>query len=755
MSNRQRLSIQVIGWVQGVGFRPFVYRLAQEYQLTGWVANTPEGVTLEIEGELDALNKFRHRLSAECPAVARIESLTVNTKPSKQDTRFELRTSNTAGSVSSFVLPDLAPCPHCVGELFDPGNRRYRYPFISCTDCGPRWSLLSRLPFDRERTSMANFPLCPTCQAEYHDPDNRRFHAQTQCCPDCGPQWILSSNQGQIMAQTEMALQQAVELLRQGGILAMKGIGGYQLIVDAGNEAAVTRLRERKSRPAKPLAIMCASVADIKNWVSISALEQQVLESSAAPIVLLRKKPSTLALLAPSLAPDIPLLGILLPASPLHHLLINDCGFPLVVTSGNRGGEPLCITEDQALIRLGNIADAFLTHDRPIQRPLDDSVVRVVADDMLMLRRGRGYSPMIKLPKPVHDRIALGGHLKNTVAIGRGEYAILSQHLGDLDNTAAEANFQSTLTDISMLFNLKGSSLVCDLHPDYASSRYANEQGITPLRVQHHHAHVLACLAEHEIRDHVLGVAFDGLGLGTDGTLWGGEFLVILPQGYERVASMRPFRLPGGTQAVREPRRVAYSLLHQILGSSATNRTDLATLAAFRPAEKITLTRMLEARLNSPECSSIGRLYDAVASLLNLCQISRFEGEASMLVEFAADGIADPEPYPFLLRQPGQGTERFIIDWEPLILAILDDLPDSSPQRIAARFQQTLVDIILTVATQVGLEHVALSGGVFQNGWLTTRTLECLQKNGFTVLRHRLIPPNDGGLSIGQLLATT
>lgn len=764
---KQRRRIRVTGLVQGVGFRPFVYRLALACKLSGWVANTPEGVSLEIEGDAHELDAFCHRLTHEHPPVARIESLTMTLIPPMGGEGFTVRHSDTVGYVSSFLLPDLAPCPRCVEELFDPANRRYRYPFISCTHCGPRWSLITGLPFDRERTTMATFALCPDCTQEYRDPSDRRFHAQTQCCPACGPQLIFKNRQGHSMARADAALQQAVERLRRGDILALKGVGGYQLVVDARNEAAVRRLRARKNRPAKPLAVMSASVAAARAYALIDPLEQQTLESTAAPIVLVRKNPLATHL-AQSLAPGIPLLGILLPASPLHHLLTNAFAHPLVLTSGNLSGEPLCIDDEEACTRLGAIADVYLTHDRPIQRPLDDSLIRIIANDIVMLRRGRGFSPTLPLPRTMPARLALGGHLKNTVALSRGHEAILSQHLGDLDDLATLRHFESTLADFTRLFAVGDDCrLVCDLHPDYGSTRHAkqyrkdagadgkkkNAPKLQPLRVQHHYAHVLACLAEHDVQMPVLGVAFDGLGLGGDGTLWGGEFLAIEAQGFRRIAHFAPFPLPGGVRAVREPRRVAYALLYQKVGKEVSERTDWAPVAAFSLTERINLMRMLEAGLNSPLCSSVGRLFDAVASLLDLCQINRYEGEAAMQVEFAAGNEVDVEAYPFYLQEMEEGEVRWRIGWMPLLRALLEDLPRHSTGRIAARFQQTLAEIVLAVAQRSGFTTLALTGGVFQNGWLTARTVDILQQNGFTVLRHRLIPPNDGGLSLGQLLA--
>lgn len=750
---RQRLCLRIDGLVQGVGFRPFIYRLATACGLSGWVANTLQGVELEIEGSEAALDAFRQRLTGESPAAACIETVTLEPRPLKHDSGFQLLTSHTDGLTSGFILPDLAPCPRCVAELFDPANRRHGYPFISCTDCGPRWSIVQALPFDRERTTLAEFKLCRACETEYREPDNRRFHAQTQCCPACGPRLTLTDAQGRVIASDEQAMEQAAFLLQQGRIVAVKGVGGYQLLVDATRQAAVLRLRERKARPAKPLAILCASVTEAAQWAWLSTAERQALESPAAPIVLLHSRPQTGHRLAPALTLGIPLLGIMLPSSPLHHWLMRACGFPLVITSGNRSGEPLCSDDQEALNRLGDLADALLMHDRAIVRPLDDSVVRIVAGDRLVLRRARGYSPTVSLPCSLPPRIALGGHLKNTIAISRGRLALLSQHLGDLDNTATEVHVEATLRDLTRLFipeSQDNIETVCDLHPDYGSSTWFRA---TTRRVQHHEAHLRACLAEHPPVFPVLGVAFDGLGLGTDGHLWGGEFFVLQPDRCERIATFRPFLLPGGAQAVREPRRVACSLLYQLGGTALCERDDLAPLIALTPVGVRNLIRMMKSGLNSPRCSSVGRWYDAVASLLDLCQVNRFEGEAALRVECAGRAISDPAAYPFRIVPGGSGQPADLIDWAPLLLALLADLPHQPAGWIAARFQQTLIDIIAGVAAKTGLTTLALSGGVFQNAWLTSRALDCLSRQGYSVLRHRMIPPNDGGLSLGQLLA--
>jgi hydrogenase maturation protein HypF len=790
----QRLILHLAGLVQGVGFRPYVFRLASELGLSGWVANTPEGVTVEIEGEERRLRAFLDRLPAERPPLARIDALRATRVPLLGGTGFVLRHSETAGARSAHAPADTATCPACLRELFDPKDRRYRYPFVSCTDCGPRWSILESLPFDRERTAMRAFPLCPACRAEYENPADRRFHAQTHACPACGPQLALWDGAGRTRAAEDAALVRAVDLLRAGAILALKGVGGFQLLVDAGDAAAVARLRERKARPAKPLAVMVPSLEEARDYCEISALERDALASPAAPIVLLKQRTGGAAL-APAVAPGNPYLGILRPYSPLHHLLLADFGAPLVCTSGNLSGEPISIDEAEALHRLSGIADAFLVHDRPILRALDDSVVRVIAGQATVLRRARGYEPLLRLNRPLPALGAVGGHLKNTVALAEGTRVVLSQHLGDLDSAGARAGFRKTVDELRTLFGIEPARLVCDLHPDYASTRYAEATGKPLVRVQHHHAHVLSGMAEHGLEPPVLGLAWDGVGLGTDGTLWGGEFLAIERQGFRRVAGFRPFPLPGGEAAVREPRRAALGLLYALWGAAALDRDEFAPVAAFTPAERRTLAQLLVRGLNAPASSGVGRLFDAVAALLGLRQVNRFEGEAAMALEFAAEGADGADAYPFELVGTGgeEGRAAWIVDWGGMIRGLLDDLSAASAANpplnpltptlsqeergkemaltpalsqgereesrmergrvMAARFHRTLADIAVAGAEKAGIERVVLSGGVFQNRLLTEWTVSRLETAGFTVYRQARIPPNDGGLALGQLWA--
>jgi hydrogenase maturation protein HypF len=749
----QRVAIRITGRVQGVGFRPYVYRLAAESELAGWVANTPEGVGIEAEGDAGRLQSFLARLPAELPPLARIDTLSTEPRPPVGERGFRVRLSRAAGPASVCAPPDVATCPACLAEIFDPANRRYRYPFISCTDCGPRWSITAGLPFDRERTAMQRFSLCPACRAEYENPADRRFHAQTQCCPECGPQLSLRDKTGEL-ARRDEALRLAAEKLRSGAILALQGIGGFQLLADAGDEAAVLRLRRRKSRPAKPFAVMVESVETARALCEVSDMEQNLLASAAAPIVLLRRRGDGRTI-ASGVSPDNPWLGVMRAYSPLHHLLLAEFGGPVVCTSGNRSGEPICISEDEARARLADIADLFLVHDRPVLRALDDSVARAVAGREMLLRRARGYEPILRLGRNLPPVLAVGGHLKNTVALAAGDRAVLSQHLGDLDSAEARENFRKTVADLESLFGMAPDRIVTDLHPDYASTRLAETFGKPLIRVQHHHAHVLSCMAEHGLEPPLLGIAWDGVGFGPDGTLWGGEFLRIEPDGYARIARFRPFPLPGGEKAVREPRRAALGLLYASFGAAAFERTDLAPVAAFAPAELRTLARMLARGLNAPLSSGVGRLFDGIAALLGLRQTASFEGEAAMALEFAAERGGTGNAYPFDLVEAESDAWglRWTVDWTPSVPALLKDAAAGRTAEAAAKFHRTLAEIAAAVAAKAGLTQVVLTGGTFQNRLLTELAVARLEASGFTVHRHRYIPPNDGGLALGQLWA--
>ncbi|WP_202901146.1 carbamoyltransferase HypF [Methylocaldum szegediense] len=742
------------GLVQGVGMRPFVYRLARELDLAGRVSNGPEGVIIEAEGDAQALAAFEIRLKRDCPPPADIVDCIVQPIPAIGDQGFRVEASRADGTIAPFALPDLAPCPTCLRELFDPGNRRFRYPFISCTHCGPRYSILDALPFDRERTAMAGFPLCAECLEEYSDPSDRRFHAQTTCCSSCGPTLALWDAAGRTLAHGDEALLQAVERLRRGQVLALQGLGGFQLLVDAADEEAVQRLRERKHRPHKPLALLVPDLAAACELCDVTEAETQLLTSSAAPIVLLGRRAEA-GSIASGIAPGQNRLGLMLPASPLHHLLARDFGAPLVCTSGNRSDEPICIAPDEALGRLAGIADAFLVHDRPIRQPLDDSVIRIADGKPLMLRRARGYVPRpVALDTDMPPILAAGGHLKNTVAYADGRRVILSQHLGDLDTAESLDRHRTTAELLPRLFGRPPRSVVCDRHPDYASTRWAESTGLPLRRVPHHLAHALACMAEHGLKSPVLAVTWDGLGLGEDGTLWGGEFLHIAPDGHRRIASLMPLRLPGGERAIKDPRRSALSVLHALYGEETPERLPTTLKSRLEPGTLSVLLRLLQTGTQSPECSSAGRLFDAAASLLGLCRDISFEGQAAMALEAAAErgGEGDGTIYPMPLID----GEPKRLDWCPLFHALLDDRAAGVPTSVLAfRFHSSLAAAVAAIAVAESIPTVVLAGGCFQNRLLLELCAEQLRHAGLRVYWPQQIPPNDGGLALGQIAAAT
>jgi len=726
--------------------RPFIARLAGLCRQNGWVANTAEGLTIAIEGEPGLQQQFLESLHSQLPPLARIVSLTVNRQPAAHYPDFQIKASRDKGGTSAYVLPDIAACAECINDLFNPDSRFYRYPFTSCTNCGPRYSIMRSLPYDRERTTMAGFALCADCERDYRSADNRRFHAQTLACPTCGPALSLLDPAGKRLAERDGALLAASDYLREGKIVAVKGIGGFQLWVDAANQAAIERLRQRKHRPQKPFALMVANLAAAKQLGIINAIELQTLTSPAAPIVLLRRRES--APVADAVAPGTDLLGVILAYAPLHHLLLREFGSAVVATSGNRQNEPVCIDNDQALDRLADIADVFLTHDRPILRPLDDSIVRLIGGQMTVLRRARGYAPLPALLKTaLPDALAVGGHLKNTIAVCHDRQMILSPHIGDLDCAASRRQFEAALTDLRQFYRLKPQRWMRDLHDGYGSSQFAMREWQTASeKVQHHYAHILACMAEHGLEPPLLGVAWDGNGLGDDGTLWGGEFLRIHDHGFERYAHLRPFSLPGGGKAIEEPRRAALGLLHEIYGERVFDLNFLP----FTESELQLLSPVLAKQINCPRTTSAGRLFDAVASLLGLCHLNQYEGQAAMALENCAARSESDAAYPFRIID----NEPRVIDWQGAIEALLADMPNRDAELIAKKFHNTLAEMILAIASRAGEQTIVLSGGCFQNACLVEAAVERLLATGFQVFRHQNIPPNDGGLALGQLYAT-
>jgi hydrogenase maturation protein HypF len=762
-SKHTRLRIVVRGAVQGVGFRPFVYRLATGMGLTGWVNNSPQGVFVEVEGTKASLDEFLLRLEREKPPRAFIQSLEPIFLDRVGFTAFEIKPSVADGSKSALILPDIATCPDCLHDTFDPTNRRYLYPFTNCTNCGPRFSIIESLPYDRPNTTMKHFPMCSECRAEYEDPLNRRFHAQPNACPVCGPHIELWSPGGEALAQHHEALQAAAMEVSDGGILAVKGLGGFLLIADARREEVVMKLRERKHREAKPFALLYPSMHMVEEHCEVSEAEARLLTSPESPIVLLKRR-STSREIANGVAPGSPYLGVMLPYTPLHHLLMAELGFPVVATSGNLTDEPICTDEKEALARLAGIADLFLVHNRPIARHVDDSIVRVLLGREMVLRRARGYAPLpVRLPDPVETTLAVGGHFKNSIALAVGQDVFISQHIGDLETVQATEAFNRVITDFEKLYDAQPTAVVCDSHPDYLSTRYAEKSGLPLLRVQHHRAHVYSCMAENGITGPALGVSWDGTGYGDDGTVWGGEFFRVSDKGgpsASRVAHLRTFRLPTGEKAVKEPRRAAIGVLYELLGDRIVSRSKLPALWACTPEEVSLWTAMINRGVNAPLTSSAGRLFDAVASILGIYHYSSFEGQAAMQLEYAIAGVETDEHYGFKVfrdrvHEPHDGDKApLIVDWASTIYELILDLYFETPlDRIAARFHNTLAEMVVEVARTVGENQVVLTGGCFQNAYLLEKTVHRLQEEGFRPYWQQRVPPNDGGIALGQIVA--
>jgi hydrogenase maturation protein HypF len=745
--------LRVRGTVQGVGFRPFVHRVALREGLRGWVRNDAQGVLIRACGEPAAVQALVDALRRDAPRAARVQGIE-QSPPAPGDqpagAHFTISESElTQGAASAATPADLALCAECRAELRDPRNRRYGYPFINCTQCGPRYSLIERLPYDRERTTMRCFRMCPACEREYRDPADRRYHAEPNACAVCGPQLSLTDVAGRAFAGPDDALAGAVAALQAGFIGAVKGVGGFHLVCDATNETAVAELRRRKHREEKPLAVMFADLDAVRAHAEVTDSAADLLTSPAAPIVLLPQRPPST--LAASIAPGNPWIGALLAYAPLHVLLLRAFGRPLVATSANLSEEPICTDNTEARERLFGIAEFFLTHDRPIARPVDDSVVRETASGQtILLRRARGYAPA-PLPLPgslAQTTLCVGGHMKNTVAVAAGDQVVVSPHIGDLGNAATQAVFEQTIRTLADLHGARPTLVVHDKHPDYASTQFAQRAGLVTLGVQHHLAHVLACLLEHRLpADDVLGIAWDGTGYGEDGTIWGGEFILLQNQRATRYARLRPFRLPGGEAAVKDARRVALGLAQEI-GALP----EFMARLAIRAADQTPLTQMLQQGLNSPLCSSGGRLFDAVSALLGLCPRNTFEGQAPLHVEAAAARAPRTEDaLPFGVVPGRDGSAVFEVDWEPAIRQLTRERRGAD--ELAAGFHRGLAQAMLEVAIQSGVSKVALTGGCFQNALLHDLAATALREAGVTVLEHQRLSPNDNSIAAGQALA--
>jgi hydrogenase maturation protein HypF len=743
------MRLLVRGAVQGVGLRPLVFKLAEKHGVAGWIQNNTQGVHIEVEGSAWQIESFLEQFQAHASSVGvihRIEAVLLDAIGEKE---FAIRDSEQSGVRAAWIMPDLATCSDCLRELFDPGDRRHRYPFLNCTQCGPRFSIIERLPYDRPNTTMRQFRMCAACQREYDDPGDRRFHAQPIACRECGPKLELWNDAKQLVAEGDNALARSVAAIRGGTIVAVKGLGGFQLLADARQDAAVRRLRDRKGRAAKPFALMYPSLECARRDVEISTEEARLLQSRQAPIVLLRRRGS--APIAASVAPGNPYLGVMLPYTPLHHLLMADLGLPIVATSGNRSDEPIAIDEHDAVLQLQGIADVFLVHNRPIVRPMDDSVVQVVLGRDQVLRRARGYAPLpIALERALPPILAVGGHLKNTVAVAVGSDVFMSQHVGDLETDAAARVFEQATRDLPRLYVMKPVAVACDLHPDYHSTRFAENQGLPIVRVQHHVAHILACMAENNVNAPALGVAWDGAGYGTDGTIWGGEFFHVTREDIRRVACLRPFPLPGGDAAAREPRRAALGLLYAWLGDELFSRQDLTILDAFTDQERELLAVALRRGVNAPLASSIGRLCDAAAALAGVCFYNRYEGQAAMEWEWRASDVTCAEPYRMFI----DSDRPDYLDWRPLLEELLADLRGGvDGATVSARFHGGLIEAIIAVARRAGERHVLLTGGCFLNRRLLEGAVRRLTDEGFTPYWHQRIPPGDGGIALGQIVA--
>ena len=783
----QGLQVHISGIVQGVGFRPFVYNLATRLDLKGWVRNTSAGVDIEVDGEQDVLDAFVRALRDEAPPLSRIDEFTVSSRPANGFRSFDIVHSEAVEGAFQPISPDVTICEDCLRELFDPSDRRYRYPFINCTNCGPRFTIIKDIPYDRPKTTMAGFKLCPDCEREYTDPRDRRFHAQPVACPVCGPSVWLEGWQVEKFERLkdgDEAIAETRRLLADGKIVAIKGLGGFHLACDATDASAVAELRARKLRVDKPFALMMPDLETIEQHCYVSDAERDLLQSTARPIVLLKKKPESN--IVEEVSPKQQWLGVMLPYTPLHYLLLDrgpltvdrdetvhrppsiasPLGTILVMTSGNLSEEPIATDNDEARVRLFKLADAFLMHDRDIHIRCDDSVVRVFDDgpwtvdrgapstvhrprSVYPIRRSRGYSPFpVKLPFDVPQLLAAGSELKNTFCITNGNYAFLSHHIGDMENYETLQSYEQGVEHFERLFRVKPVAIAHDLHPNYLATRYAQEraerEGLPLIAVQHHHAHVAACMAEHGLNEPVIGISFDGTGYGEDGAIWGGEVLVADYKSYQRAAHLDYFPLPGGDAAIKRPARTALALLWS-LGLEWDDR--LAPALEFCAEDQVKLRIQLEKRINTPLTSSMGRLFDAAAALAGVRQKVNYEGQAAIEFEAFADE-AEAGSYPFGLDQVQVQTRSAV---EALVADVLAGVPLPN---ISSRFHNGVANALrvatLEIGNQTGIKKVVLSGGVWQNITLLRRTLSLLRNDGFAVYIHREVPTNDGGLSLGQ-----
>jgi hydrogenase maturation protein HypF len=753
-SNRKRKSVRVCGVVQGVGFRPFVYRIATDARLAGHIGNDTDGVTIEIEGAEEDITTFLTRLREEPPPMARIDSIGVEDLAVTGQLGFSIVSSQVLGRVSTGIPADAATCPDCLRELLDPGDRRYRYPFLNCTNCGPRFTITRSIPYDRPQTSMAVFPMCAACQAEYDDPLNRRFHAQPNACWTCGPRvWMCGADGNEIEAKDPMTV--CIDRLMSGRILAIKGIGGFHLSVEATNEQAVMRLRERKHRYGKPLAVMVRDVEAARALCELSGEDEKLLLAPARPIVLARARGGNG--IAPAVAPGIPWLGVFLPYAPLQHLLFADERVrALVMTSANLSEEPIAIDNDEARTRLANIADEFLMHNREILQRCDDSVAAVVDGAPQLIRRARGFVPLaIDLSVEAPPLLAVGAHLKSVLTLARGRYAYQSQHLGDLESLTALAFFEESLAHLMRTFEVEPEVVAHDMHPGYMSTDWAKQwaetRGLRLIAVQHHHAHVAACMAEHALDGPVIGLSLDGTGYGTDGRIWGGEVLICTREGFERFAHLEYVPMPGGDGAVREPWRMALAVLH----AAGLESDQAAALAGAAESEAKVLMRMIERGINAPQTSSLGRLFDAAGAIILKRRTVDYEAQAAIELEGLAVGEPDHLERRDYVPDLVSWGDGYVLKTRGLWRALADDIRRGVPRaRIAMQFHAGVAKGFIGAAAnareRLGISQVVLSGGCMHNRRLAHLLRTGLEAREFRVFRHRRVSPGDGGLSYGQ-----
>jgi len=747
-----RKNIIIKGIVQGVGFRPFIHKLVQNYNLSGWVLNSNQGVEMDVEGKTEELNNFISDIKDKLPPLARIEKIEVNQLPLIGYEGFSIKKSITKEE-NSFVLvsPDISICEDCLQELFDPCNRRFYYPFINCTNCGPRFTIIKDIPYDRGKTTMRVFEMCPQCQSEYENIEDRRYHAQPNACAECGPQVFLYQNKRKL--ENIDPIKEAIKLLKDGKIGAIKGLGGFHLVCDATNNKVVTKLRRLKNREAKPFAIMSFNLEKIKQYCKLGKKEEKWLINRARPIVLLKKKKDSL--ISSLVAPRNNYLGVMLPYTPLHYLLLKDNFTALIMTSGNIADQPIIGDNQEALEKLDRIADFFLLYNRDIFNRCDDSVAKIINDGNVFFRRSRGYVPYpIILDFKLKEVLALGGELKNTISFSKENYVFPSQYLGDLKSMETLDFLKGSIENLERIFRVNPEIIACDLHPDYLSTQFAEEigakKGLKVVKVQHHHAHIVSCMAENNIKEKVMGVAYDGTGYGDDGKIWGGEFLLCDLKEYLRVGHLKYYPLPGGDKAIMEPWRMAYSYLYSIYGPKAKT-LDIDFNRRMDYDKLSIIEKMIDKNINSPLTSSCGRLFDAASSLIGIRDEISYEGQAAMELEsFCASGIK--ERYKFSIYKEG---EEFIIDPQEIFIDIIKDLKEGIDKKVmATKFHNTVAEFTLNLCGKIRenteINKIALSGGVFQNHYLTEKIISLLEKDDFQVYTQRKVSPNDGGISLGQ-----